>query len=137
MQRIVSCAYSSTLPLSQKLRPLKSRVITTHHTSSLLSNKHGGPRSVRGSPGRVSARSRVSDGVFRDWFGCTVSGCLSDCRRRAVVAVVAEAAAAGRGHGAAGVRVGVGGRRSQSSDAVSRLVPQQTRISRHLCWVFR
>lgn len=53
-----------------------------------------------------------------------MAGCRSDSRRRAADALLAAAATPGRGHGAAGVRAGAGGRRSQSSDAVSRLVPQ-------------
>lgn len=62
---------------------------------------------------------------------------LSGCCGRNPVDVSAEAAAAGRRFGPAGVRAGVGGHRTQSSDAVSRLVPRQTRIPGHVCRVFR
>ena len=55
-----------------------------------------------------------------------MSGGVSDSCNRASVAVVVEVTAAGRRVRPAGVCAGTGGHRSQSSDAVSRLVPQQT-----------
>lgn len=65
-----------------------------------------------------------------------MAGCVSGCSNRIGVVVVADVAAAGRWDRPAGVCAGVGGYRSQPSDAVSRLVPQQTRIYGYFCRVF-
>lgn len=67
---------------------------------------------------------------------CIGAAGVSDARRRVGVAPGAGAAAPGRRDRAAGVRAGAGGHRSQPSDAVSRLVPQQARIHGHFCRLF-
>lgn len=101
------------------------------------SSKHGAVRFHRGATFRVFCRLCGLCFVLCGGLRCNLSGCLPGCGSRDPVDVLAEAAAAGRRFGPAGLRPGAGGHRTQSSDAVSRSVPQQTPVPGHFCRVFR
>lgn len=66
-----------------------------------------------------------------------MSGGVSDAARRPAAAVGPAAAAAGRRDGPAGVRAGPRGHRTEPPHAVSRSVPEQTRIPGFLRGIFR
>lgn len=96
---------SSFNPLNTKPRPLPVHVIKTPQ------NKDGGAQ-----------RSAAS--LLRGRFQLSVAGRGPPGSPRGDAAGVAEAAAKGPGHGAAGVRPGAGGRRPQPPHAVPLHVPQ-------------
>lgn len=129
LDRIVTLA----APLNLKL------LLLNFATSSPIPNKHGDPLCRPASSHRFVADFGRFNGTFCRWFGCTVAGGVpGSCRRCAgsVSAGPEGPAAAGRRHRPAGLCSGARGYRPQSSDAVSRLVPQQTRICCDICRFF-
>lgn len=134
MRQVCSVAFLGLERIVNLAAPLNPKPLLLYcATSSPIPNKHGDVLYQLASSHYFLANFGNFNGILFCRFECSgVSGC---CHRSAV-AVVAGVAAAGRRDRPAGVCTGARGYRSQPSDAVSRLVPRQTRICCDVCRFF-
>lgn len=86
--------------------------------------KHGAALLLHGSAGSFPDGFGAFSGTFGATLGCEVARGVSGGRCRAAAAVGPQPTAAGRRDLPAGLCAGAGGHRAQSSDAVSRFIPE-------------